>query len=120
MADPISKFEAIEQLSTLSPVILEHLVKLLLYPKSSSVKHWEAELDAWIKLLTRYHRRKGGGNFRLSDFVYCIYQESLADRPVMAIIEAHGPAQSQIDGKKIRRMVEDFGRKVMDQVKTLK
>jgi hypothetical protein len=120
MAAARSKNDAIEKLSSLAPVILEHLIKLQCYPKHSSAKHWQAELDSWAKLLSRYHRGKGatGKNFKLSDFVWCIYEERAGDSPVIAIIETYGPMQKPIDPAKLKKMAEDFGRKVMQQALT--
>lgn len=119
MAAARSKNEAIEKLSSFADVILEHLIKLQCYPKHSSAVHWQAELDSWAKRLSRFHRGKGGKNYKLSDFVWCIYEERAGDSPVIALIETYGPLQKPINPEKLKKMAEDFGRKVMNGEKLL-
>ncbi len=120
MAAARSKNEAIEKLSSLSAVILEHLIKLQCYPHHRSAKHWQAELDVWAKLLMRYHRGKGGKNFKLSDFVWCIYEERIGDSPVLAIIETYGTVQEAVDPAKLKKMTQEFGKIVMTAETALK
>ena len=109
-----NKNHAIDKLSDMAAVILEHIIKLQMYPNHSSARHWQAELDAWAGKLVRYHRGKSGNvNFKPKDFMQCIYEERIDDSPVLSIMAIYGPVQDQPDLEKLKKLVEEFGNKVI-------
>lgn len=80
IAMAFDKSEAIKKLKNLSLPITEHLVKLIVMPKSSNVSHWKSELKTWQNILRRYNKgkTKSGINFSMKLLMLHLWENPLS------------------------------------------
>lgn len=82
--------DAIDTLEDISFVLLVHLTLLAHFPKDLSVKHWKAEVNAFVKTLQRYNKgKKGRLNYVDPSFITKILQQKLDDEDEKERIETH-------------------------------
>ncbi|HXW53995.1 MAG TPA: hypothetical protein VEL47_07810 [Myxococcota bacterium] len=103
--------EAITRLENYAPVIVEHLALVTWYPNHSPAKHWQSELDAFTKALTRYNTGKGNKHNFTAEIIVETLMDVLSTNEerdyVLIGVESHGvviPDQPDWDGldKKLR------------------
>ena len=118
VAMSFGKSEAIKKLKNLSLPITEHLMKILVMPKSSYVPHWKTELKNWQNTLRRYNngKTKSGINYSMKSLMTHIWENPLsttADQTtLLKILSDSGYAvpktlsQNQIN--KLKKTVETY------------
>jgi len=118
IAMSFGKTEAIKKLKNLSLSITEHLMKILVMPKSSDADHWKTELKSWQTILRRYNngKTKSGINYTAKILMTHLWENPLstsADQTtLLKILAESGYAvpktlnQNQIN--KLKKAVEIF------------
>lgn len=112
------KKDAMEKLVNLALPITEHLMKLLVLPKSSDAPHWKTELSGWQGELRRYNngKTKSGVNYSQKSLMNHLWEDPIgtsADHStLLRIIADKGYAVpknlSEDQVKKLKKMVESF------------
>lgn len=80
--------KALEKLDELSLKISEHIFKICVLPKHESMHHWQMELKAWRRQLTKYNNSKmGKPNYNKPTLRKYLYEEPLGTNEDIAILK---------------------------------
>ena len=110
--------EALENLENYARIIVVHLVLTSWFPANSAAKHWQAELNAFIKTLKRYDKAKK----RAHNFSHDLIKETLEDEifdnssrdAILIAAEGHGIIlPDEPDFSLIHTAIDDFAKKVL-------
>ena len=105
--------EALENLESYARVIVIHLALLVWFPDNSATKHWQAEIDAFLKTLRRYDNAKK----RAHNFSHDVIVETLEDEiidnnsrdAILIAVEGHGVmAPENPDFKAVSVAISNF------------
>lgn len=112
------KRDAIKKLKNLALPITEHLMKILVMPKSSDTPHWKAELKTWQTTLRRYNngKSKSGINYSLDVLMMHLWENPLGtsadQKTVLQILAEAGYDVPRIltsdQTNKLKKAVNDF------------
>ncbi len=107
------KSEALHKLESLSAIILDHILKVVLYPHHDAVRHWQAELDAFASKLQKFNAGKSGKpNFSEALIMEYIYSDRIVDIG-LEWIETYGPTEKPLDMNEVKASVRAFSAKIL-------
>lgn len=111
--------EAISHLESLATVLVTHLALVCWFPQTITVKHWQRELRAFSKALSRYNtskmKRKNNFNKKLIiDALYDTFDTADKKDNILLLVESHGmtlPAQA--DWRTLQQAVGNFALEIV-------
>jgi hypothetical protein len=110
--------EALENLESYARVIVIHLALTEWFPGHDAQKHWQAELNAFVKTLRRYDNAKK----RAHNFTIDLIKETLEDEiidnssrdAVLIAVEGHGVmAPDRPDFNAVANAIEAFAQRIL-------
>lgn len=106
--------DAIKKLDSLGERIMEHIVKVSIFPDHASVKHWQSELDAWKNRLIIYNKAKSGSQNYTPEILFEAIYENHGDKfPTLDMLESYGQHNALVDIDAIKMAVVAFSEAVM-------
>jgi hypothetical protein len=81
--------DALAKLEELAPIIIEHILKCLLFPESSAIAHWRAEIYRDARRLGKFNKgKKGRENFNV-ELVYEYLYTDRSDRLPLDFVDEY-------------------------------
>ena len=99
---------AIDKLEEFRVIVLEHVLKVVLMPKSDAVAHWQKEIQSYQTRLIRYHKGKGGKPNFTKEILWEYLWEDQIDELPLGFVEDYKIKNVQLDIEEVKRQLMTF------------
>ena len=99
---------ALEKLSELRSIILEHIIKTSVMADHEAVHHWQKEIHSFKTRLLRYHKGKGTKPNYTRELLWEYLWEDQIDELPMGFVEEYGMKNVRLDILDIKTKLHAF------------
>ncbi|MBI2602776.1 MAG: hypothetical protein HYW48_06960 [Deltaproteobacteria bacterium] len=99
---------ALEKLTELRSIILEHIIKASALSDHQAVSHWQKEIHSYQTRLHRYHKGKGVKPNYTKDLLWEYLWEDQVDELPLGFIEEYGLKDLKLDVEDIKAKLKTF------------
>ena len=99
---------ALEKLTGLRSIILEHILKIVVMPHHEAVNHWQKEINSYQTRLCRYHKGKGSKPNYSRELLWEYIWEDQIDELPMGFVEEYEIKNVQLNLDEVKSRINNF------------